>query len=126
LEKKTKVLDWGLDGKLDEDEMMRLNEKYNKEVAELKSRIAEINERNSFIENAKANIENTIGAMRKITNQEVCAPELYAEIIDKILLYDNYALDIYFKSIKQPVCLSFSTSGRGRTYRVECKQRQTA
>ena len=123
-DKKNKVIDWCLDGKIDDDEMQALNEKYHKEIAGLKTRIAEINERNSFIENAKDNIELTLNAMRLIMTQEETTPELYSEVVEKVLLYQNHELDIYFKHIFEPVRLQYATSGRGKTYRVDCTPRK--
>ena len=124
--KKTKALDWCLDGKIDEDEMRQMNEKYNKEIIWLNSRIAEINERNSIIENAKDSISGTLEAMRKIVSQEENTPELYSEIIDKVVLYTNHKIDIYFKYITEPVCLQYSTSSRGIHYKVDCQLRQAS
>ena len=92
----------------------------------LKSRIVEINERNSFVNNAKDNISGIFDAMRKIVSQEENAPELYTEIIDKVLLYQNHKIDIYFKYITEPVRLEYSTSNRGKFYKVDCNLRQTA
>ena len=125
-EKKNKVLDWCLDGKIDEEEMQQMTGKYHKEIAGLKSRIAEINERNSFVENAKDSISGIFDAMRRIVSQGENAPELYAEIIDKVLLYQNHKIDIYFKYITEPVRLEYSTSSRGKFYKVDCNLRQTA
>ena len=101
-----------------------MNEKYNKEIAGLKSRIAEINERNSIIENSKDSVSVTLEAMRKIASQEETTPELYSEIIDKVLLYKNHKIDIYFKYITEPVCLKYTTASRGIHYRVDCQIRQ--
>jgi len=106
--------------------MKQLTEGYHKEIAGLKSRIAEINERNAFIENAQANIENTLSAMRKIINQDESTPELYSEIIEKVLLYKDHALDIYFKHIAEPVCLKYTTSSRGQFYKVNCTPRHAS
>jgi len=122
-DKKNKIIDWCLDGKIDDDEMQALNEKYHKEIAGLKSKIAEINERNIFIKNAKGNMDLTLNAMRNIITQEEATPELYAEVVDKVLLYKNHEIDIYFKHIYEPVRLRYTTSGRGRTYRVDCNIR---
>ena len=126
VDKKNKVIDWCLDGKISEEEMQQMNEKYYKEIAGLKSRIAEINERNKFIENAKDNIALTLDAMKRITSQEEDAPELYSEVIEKVLLYQNHAIDIYFKHIIDPVCLEYATSSRGKHYKVDCRLRQSA
>lgn len=123
-EKKNKVLDWCLDGKIDEDEMQQMNEKYYKEIAGLKTRIAEINERNSLIENASDKVSSAIDTMRKIVNQEERTPELYAEIVDKVLLYEHHKIDVFFKYISEPVCLEYATSGRGERYKVDCKLRE--
>jgi hypothetical protein len=125
-DKKNKVIDWCLDGKIDEDEMKQMNEKYYKEIAGLKSRIAEITERNNFIKNAKENISFTLDAMKCIINQDENSPELYGEIIDKIVLYQNHELDIYFKHIMELVCLTYTTHRRGKFYRVDCKTRHAA
>jgi len=124
MEKKSKIMEWCLDGKIDEEEMRHMNERHNKEIASLKSRIAEVNERNKYIENAKENITFTLDAMRRIINQEDHAPELYAEIIDKVLLYKNHAIDIYFKHIIEPIRLEYTTASRGVYYRVDCNLRQ--
>ena len=125
-DKKNKMIDWCLDGKIDEEEMKQLTEKFHKEIAGLKTRLAEISERNTFIKNAKDNIENVIDAMRRIVNQEEQATELYAEVIDKILLYKNHKIDIYFKHIQNPICLEYKTSSRGEKYKVDCILRQAA
>jgi len=79
--KKNKIIDWCLDGKIDDDEMQALTEKYHKEIAGLKTQIAEANNRNSFIENAKDNIELTLNAMRDILSQEETTPELYSAFL---------------------------------------------
>ena len=106
--------------------MRQLNERYHQEIAGLKSRVAEINEKNRFIESAKSNITLTLDAMRRIVSQEEATPELYSEIIEKVLLYQNHAIDIHFKYIMMPVCLEYTTSSRGRHYKVECSLRQKA
>ena len=126
MDKKSKVMDWCLDGKIDEDEMRHMNERHNKDIAGLKSRIAEINERNRFIENAKDNIGSIKDAMHTIISQKEHAPELYSEIIDKVLLYRDHEVDIYFKHITEPVRLEFTTSSRGEHYKVDCNLRQAA
>jgi len=64
--------------------------------------------------------------MRKIINQEETTPELYAEIIDKVMLYNNHAIDIHFKHIIDPVRLEYSTSSRGEFYKVNCNIRKAA
>ncbi|MCL2279912.1 MAG: hypothetical protein FWC20_10990 [Oscillospiraceae bacterium] len=125
-DKKNKIIDWCLDGKIDDDEMQALTEKYHKEIAGLKTQIAEANNRNSFIENAKDNIELTLNAMRDILSQEETTPELYSEIVEKVLLYENHEIDIYFKHIFEPVRLKYATSGRGQTYKVDCTPRAAA
>jgi len=124
--KKNKIIDWCLDGKIDEDEMAQLTETYHKEIAGLKTRLAEISERNTFIKNAKDNIESVLDSMKRIINQEEDTPELYGEVIEKILLYQNHEIDIYFKHIFEPVCLQYATFSRGKNYRVECNLRQAA
>jgi len=125
-DKKNTIIDWCLDGKIDEEEMRQLNEKYHKEIAGLKSRIAEINERNKFIENARDNISLTLDAIKIIISQVEHTPELYAEVIDKVLLYQNNDIDIYFKHIPEPVRLEYATFSRGIHYKVECNVRQVA
>jgi len=126
MDKKNRALEWCLDGKIDEDEAFFLNEKHHRDITALRGQIAEIKERNRFIENAKENLESTLDAMRKIINQEESAPELYTEIIDRILLYKDHKLDIYFNYISEPVRLEYSTSSRGEHYKVECLLRQDA
>ena len=124
--KKNKLIDLHLDGIIDKEELKQCTEGYHKDIAGLKSRIAEINERNAFIENAQLNLENTLSAMRKIINQEESTPELYSEIIEKVLLYKNHELDIYFKHITDPICLKYTTKNRGEFYKVECTLRQAS
>ena len=126
MDKKNRALEWCLDGKIDEDEVFFLNEKHHRDIAALRGQIAEIKERNSFIENAKENLGVTFDAMKRIANQEESTPELYTEIIDKILLYKDHRVDIHFKYISEPVRLEFSTSSRGEHYKVECVLRQDA
>jgi len=125
-DKKNKIIDWCLDGKIDEDEMQDLTTKFHKEIASLKTQIAEINQRNSFIENAKENIDLTLNAMRHILSQEEETPELYSQVVEKVLLYQNYEIDIYFKHIYEPVRLKYKTSSRGKNYKVDCTPRAAA
>jgi len=126
VDKKNRVIDWCLDGKIDEEEMRQMNEKYHQEIAGLKSRVAEINERNQFIENAKDNITFTLDAMQRIISQEEPTPELYSEVVEKVMLYKDHAIDIYFKFIKDPISLVYTTSSRGAFYKVDCQLRQAA
>jgi hypothetical protein len=126
VEKKNKLIDWCLDGKIDEEEMQQLTDQYHKEIARLKSQIAEINTRNSYIENARDNLSVALDAMRQVINQEENSPELYAEIVDKVMLYQDHTVDIYFKYIPEPVSLKYATFGRHDTYRVDCTPTQKA
>jgi len=120
VEKKNKLIDWCLDGKIDEEEMQQLTDQYHKEIARLKSQIAEVHTKNATIKNAKDNLSVTLDAMRQIINQEERSTELYAEIVEKVMLHQDHTIDIYFKYIPEPVSLKYATFGKHSTYRVEC------
>ena len=119
-DKKAKIIELCLDGKIDEDEMEQMNVRHRQEIAGLKKRMAEIDERNKFIENSKDNISVTLEAMKKIVSQDEPTPELYSEVVEKILLYADHKVDIYFKYFTHPICIEYKTSSRGKFYKVEC------
>lgn len=121
IDKKSKIIDWCLDGSITKEEMQQMKAKYDNEISILKKKIEKINSSNKLVEDASNNLSVTLEAMKKIARQEEPTAELYSEIVDKIVLRKDHDLDIYFKYIRVPINLHYTTSGRGDSYHVECE-----
>jgi DNA invertase Pin-like site-specific DNA recombinase len=123
LAKKERIIDMYAEGDISKVEMNQMKAKYDDEIKALKSTIEKVRIEAKKNEAAKENLSKAITRIRDILKQEDPTPEVYRSIIEKVVLFKNHDLDIYFKYVNSPIRLHFETSGRKETYHVECELR---
>ncbi len=126
LAKKERIIDMYAEGDISKSEMNQTKTKYDDEILALKSTIEKVRIEAKKNETAKENLSKVMARISEILKQEDPTPEVYRSIIEKIVLFKDHDLDIYFKYVSSPVRLHFETSGRKETYHVECDLRPDA
>lgn len=125
-EKKTRIIDMYAEGDISKSEMNQMKSKYDDEISTLKNTIEKAKIEAKKNETAKESLSKLIARIKEILRQDDPTPEVYRTILDKIVLYKNHDLDVYFKHVNSPIRLHFETSGRKDTYHVECDLRSDA
>jgi DNA invertase Pin-like site-specific DNA recombinase len=120
LEKKDRIIDMYAEGEIDKAELNRMKEKYDKDVAVLAGKIKHLEIEMEMRAKAQDNLFKTLSRIEEILNQDEPTPEFYRSILEKVVLFKNHDLDIYFKHIAKPIRLHYETSGRKESYHVEC------
>ncbi|WP_243158185.1 recombinase family protein [Aminipila terrae] len=117
--KKEKLIDLYLEKRITQEEFEKMKRKYTSSIGEKQHNLKKIEKNNDI----KFNSANIMEQIKKILFLNMPAPELYAEIVEKIILYENRNLDIFFMYIPDPVCIHYETTGKGESYKTECNIR---
>jgi DNA invertase Pin-like site-specific DNA recombinase len=119
-----RVLDLYVEENITKEEMQNQKQHYNEELLYWTSEIERLQ---CDQEIQCKTMSDTVAIMDRIKDviaQKDPTPTVYSHILDKIVLYKNYCLDVYFKYIDTPVKLQYKTSGKKATYRIECSVRK--
>lgn len=110
--KKLHMLDSFFAEKITEEEMLKIKEKYDSELKQLQKRLASL----QCAEEILASENDNINELRDIIrNYAVFSEEVYGEILDKIVVYDEYML-IKLKYLDYCFKVSYSTHGVKEKY----------
>lgn len=111
-DKKLKMLDSYFEGIINSDEMEKLKSKYDSQLDKLNQQLAEAENR----QNAIKERQRSLSELRDIiTSQTIYSESVYAEIIDKIMVYDDYMI-IKPKYIDFVFKIRYSTHGYKENY----------
>ena len=69
--------------------------------------------------NNSTSSEKIIARITDIINKKDYNSKVYERLVDEIIVFGS-ELHIYFKDLKKPVALRYTTKGRGTGYRVLC------
>lgn len=124
--KKERIIDMYAEGDISKSEMNQMKSKYDSEISVLESTIEKIRIDIKKNEAIQENLSEVISRIKEILRQDNPTPEVYRTILNKIVLYKNHDMDVYFKYVNSPIRLHYETSGRKDTYHVECELRPEA
>jgi DNA invertase Pin-like site-specific DNA recombinase len=128
LQKKIRrVIDLYVEESISKEEMRRQKQYYGNELAYWNSEIERVKRQQAETGNRRAGLTDTSAIMDKIDavmKQKSPTPALYGNILEKVVLFNNRCVDVYFKHIDLPIRLRYRKFGRGASYRVECSLRQ--
>jgi site-specific DNA recombinase len=118
--KKEKLIDLLLEGEITKEERNRMEQKYNQELLrwEKKRKETEEKEKKGIAEeDTILQIENKI---KDILAQKEPTRELYGHLIERVILYPENLLKIYFKYEVDPILVGYEIKGRGGGYQTCC------
>ncbi len=106
--------------RITEERYERVAKMQEKELADLRSKLAELQMDNSALD-AESYINACIAELEKIVNlaDDEINEGLYERITKKIVVYPLNIIEIHLSFMTTPIRLQFSTSGRCEAYKVE-------
>ncbi len=120
-EKKRKVLDLLLSGMIKKEEAKEQNEWYDLQIEDLEKKLYSYNEAERIEKKQKDEMETYLQVLDEIIDgnlQEI--PELfYKEIVDKIILFPENTLLVYFNCIPFEIEVKIRTFGKKESYCTE-------
>lgn len=120
-EKKEQLIRMYLDQLITKEELSGMKLNYDNQINGLELQIDRIELVNKKNQNPRENLLEIHKRLTQIEKQEVPTTVLYKHIIEKIIKHPNNKLDFYFKNMEAPVCVEFTTSGRGDKYKTTCQ-----
>jgi len=104
--KKMRMLDSYYSGDINKDEMTALKDKYDKEIEKINAILQKQQNNQTAIQRRQ---------LRNIIINAVCSENVYGEIVDKIIVYDDYML-VKLKYIDFAFKIKYSTHGYMEKY----------
>ena len=116
--KKKSAINLTIDGIISKSDLALMNEQYNADIADIQNKLFEAENAGSFQQQQIDNINECINEIRKLVNVEASDLPLYRELIEKIVVHNDYTVDMYFKFVPYGIRLHYTTSGRLDKYRT--------
>lgn len=117
-EKKRKMIDLALEGVLSEKDLAEQIEWYDEQLQELEQSL-EVSLQNDIVwEKQTVETEAYIAALDDILAFDEGNPELYREILEKMVISDN-VVDVYLRCLPFAARLTVRSSGRNESYVTE-------
>ena len=118
--KKDKLMSLLVDDVITRDNYKLSVDKLEKESKSLNDELASITRNNERMQNAECQISDILNQVDIYLNQGKITKEMYAEVLDKIIMYDDNHIDIFIKGLDMPFSVKYSRKGRGTQYTVTC------
>ena len=109
--KKMCMLDSYYSGDINKDEMTALKDKYDKEIEKINAILQKQQNNQTAIQRRQNNIDE----LRKFIINAICSENVYGEIVDKIIVYDDYML-VKLKYLDFAFKIKYSTHGYMEKY----------
>ncbi|NLY17492.1 MAG: hypothetical protein GX045_00690 [Clostridiaceae bacterium] len=97
-----------------------MNEKYDKEIEELKQKVKEIEEANINNQKQANRLKSYIDRLNEIVNDfDNCNPdELYKRTVEKVIIHKGKIIEVYFTCLVNPIKVRYSARGK-LNYKIE-------
>ncbi|MDD4566041.1 MAG: recombinase family protein [Eubacteriales bacterium] len=118
--KKERIIDLLLDGTISKEEMSSMKQKYDAEIRDLQNKIKSAEDKNRNLVELNKNLTGLYSKIKHILSQENPTPELYSQIVEKIIMYPTQDLDIFLKYMPESISVHYETRGRGKNYETIC------
>jgi DNA invertase Pin-like site-specific DNA recombinase len=119
-----RVIDLYVEETITKEELNRQKQTYNDEIEFWATEVARLQNENEIGLKSANDTMAIMSRIEAVITQKDPTPVMYSHVIEKIVLFNNYCVDVYFKYIDSPVRVRYKTSGRKSTYRVECRLRE--
>lgn len=119
--KKTKAINYLLDGVITEQELKDQKKHIDAEIAAIQEKIDSILNYESEIKKKTKTIEEYIKEIDRIMTYDTEQTEIYGSVTEKIIVNSDDTLIVQLKGLPFGISLSYKTSGKGDKYKSEFK-----
>ena len=119
--KKKKMLDLLLEDVITKEDYRAAVREADAELQELDQRIRFLRRKVTDEDGASEHRTEIFEWIRTYLAQEKVTKELYSELLEKIVIYDDAHVDIYLQGMDAPFAVSYRRKGRGTEYTVFCE-----
>lgn len=119
--KKKKMLDLLLEDVITKEDYRAAVREADAELQELDQRIRFLRRKVTDEDGASEHRTEIFEWIRTYLAQEKVTKELYSELLEKIVVYDDAHVDIYLQGMDAPFAVSYRRKGRGTEYTVFCE-----
>lgn len=114
--KKKGAIDLMIDGLITQADFKEQIKHYDEQIILLNDRIDKEKNKAREMDRQKKTIQMYIDEIERIMNYDENQTEIYQSIVDKIVVYQNNALVVFFHNFPFGVRLSYTTSGKKEKY----------
>lgn len=120
--KKKKILTLLLDEVLSKEDYQSAVRDCDAELAELNRQIGILRQTATRFNPSEEYSSRILEQTKTYMKQETVTKQLYAEILEKIVLYDDAHVDVYLQGRTIPYSVAYRRTGRGTQYTVFCEE----
>lgn len=117
--KKRGTIDLMLDGLITKEDFKEQIKHYDEEINLLNDRIDKENNKAREMDKQKKTIQQYIDEVERIMGYDENQTEIYQSIVDKIVVYQNHSLVVFFQNFPFGIRLSYTKSGKKEKYTSE-------
>ena len=112
--KKQKLIDSMLEGIISKQDMVLMNEKYDKEIEDLKQKVKEVEEANISNQKQADRLKSYIDRINEMVNalEYQSADELYKKMVDKVVVHKGKILEVYLNCLFNPIKVRYNATGK--------------
>lgn len=119
--KKMKAIDLQIEGLISKEDLQNRNAEYNEEIGKLQQKIDLAQNADDILKAQVEQIQKCIARVEEICAQTDYTPELYREVVEKMIVSKGGEVAVHFKGIEAPIRVRYTTFGRMENYTVECE-----
>jgi hypothetical protein len=116
--KKEKLIDSMLEGVISKQDVALMNERYDKEIEELKKKIKNIEEININNQKRADTLKSYIDRINALVDDLQNPEEVYRRVVEKIVVHEDKILEIYFNCLVKPIKVRYKATGK-LNYRIQ-------
>jgi len=120
--KKKKMLALLLEEVLSKEDYQSAVRDCDTELIELNRQIGILRQTANRFDKSAEHISRILEQVSKYAAQEAVTKQLYSEILEKIILYDDAHVEIYLQGMTISFPVAYRRTGRGTQYRVFCEE----
>lgn len=119
-ERKKKMLALLVDEVITAEDYKISSKDVDTEILEVKNHIENLKKEVNRFGESQAKISEILCQIKKYFEQTEITKQMYSEILEKIVIYNDNHVDIYLIGIPEPFSVKYVRKGRGTQYQVYC------
>lgn len=119
--KKKKMLALLADDVITKEDYQSAVRDFDAETLALNNRIHSLRQTANRLDVSPEYMASVLAHVAEYMAQDGVTRELYSEILEKIVVYDDAHVDVYLQGMESPFSVSYTSEGRGMQYKVLCE-----
>lgn len=120
-EKKKRMLSFLVDGIVSREDYQSAIRDLDAEITQVKNEIHDLKKEENRFNNSESQLVIIFELVAKYLEQAEPTQQIYSEVLEKIVVYDDRHVDIFIQGIPNPFSVKYYREGRGTQYRVYCE-----